>query len=54
MMRTGIPVSVLEAEGNDVIMTVVDLINAEARAERVADEGFIDPEDPATIPEGWR
>lgn len=48
MLRTGIPVSMLEAEGDDVIHTMVELINAETDAD------YVDPEDPSTIPEEWR
>ena len=51
MMRTGIPVSVLEAEGDSVIYTMAELINAENPPD---DQGFIDPDDPSTIPEEWK
>jgi hypothetical protein len=51
MVRTGIPVSVLEAEGDQVINTMVDVLNAEAEPERGE---FIDTDDPETIPEEWR
>jgi len=51
MMRTGIPVSVLEAEGDVVIATMVKLINADTPAK---DPGFVDPDDPSTVPEEWR
>jgi hypothetical protein len=50
MVRTGIPVSVLEAEGDQVINTMVAVLNAEAEP----DPGFIDTDDPETIPEEWR
>lgn len=50
MMRTGIPVSVLEAEGDNVIATMVELVTQDPEA----DQGFIDPDDPSTIPEEWK
>lgn len=42
----------LEAEGDQVINTMVAVLNAEAEPE--PDPGFIDTDNPDTIPEEWR
>lgn len=50
MVRTGIPVTVWEQEGDAVIATAFDLLAAEDDQHRRG----VDLDDPDTIPEGWR
>lgn len=51
MLRTGIPVSTWEQEGDAVINTAVDMLNEQT--EPKLPEGAIDPFDDATIPGAW-
>lgn len=52
MIRTGVPVTTWEAEGDVVIMTAFDILAADA-APRLP-EGAVDPSDPKTLPPEWR
>ena len=47
MVRTGIPVSVWETEGDAVTVTAFDLLLSEARP------AGVDLDDPTTIPQEW-
>lgn len=51
MIRTGTPVSVLENERDEVIMTLIDLLVAEDA--QAAGPVGVDLDDPATIPPEW-
>ena len=52
MIRTGIPVTQLDREDDAVIATMVELLNAEVDDEEPT--GYVDANDPSTIPPEWR
>ena len=52
MIRTGIPVTQLDREDDTVIATMVQLLNAETDDEEPT--GYVDANDPSTIPPEWR
>lgn len=54
MLRTGIPVSVWEAEGEAVLATAIEMIAADDADDEPQRPAGIDPFDPSTLPEGWR